>query len=172
MGSLCEVEICHEKRVSSISTTQNRFHQWQISILFRTRNENYLNVSYNLSKISLSIWPPINSDSVHDEMCVRRPCGLHHNASHVFMFWKTENKINFMLILQCWKLIQAKESVLHYFLSSWWPPLWSSGQSLWLQIQRYGFDSRGYLIFWEVVDLERGSTQRCEYNWGATQKKK
>jgi hypothetical protein len=34
------------------------------------------------------------------------------------------------------------------------PPLWSSGQSSWLQIQR--FDSRCYQIFWEVVGLERG----------------
>jgi hypothetical protein len=30
------------------------------------------------------------------------------------------------------------------------PPLWSSGQSSWLQIQRCGFDSRRY------VGLERG----------------
>jgi hypothetical protein len=37
-----------------------------------------------------------------------------------------------------------------------WPPLWSSGQSSWLQIQRSGFDSRRYQIFREVVDLERG----------------
>jgi hypothetical protein len=36
------------------------------------------------------------------------------------------------------------------------PPLWSSGQSSWLQIQRSGFDSRCYQIFWEVVGLERG----------------
>jgi hypothetical protein len=36
------------------------------------------------------------------------------------------------------------------------PPLWSSGQSSWLQIQRYGLDFRRYLIFWEVVGLERG----------------
>jgi hypothetical protein len=36
------------------------------------------------------------------------------------------------------------------------PPLWSSGQSSWLQIQRSGFDSRRYQIFWEVVGLERG----------------
>jgi hypothetical protein len=35
------------------------------------------------------------------------------------------------------------------------PPLWSSGQSSWLQIQRSGFDSRRYQIFWEVVGLER-----------------
>jgi hypothetical protein len=35
-------------------------------------------------------------------------------------------------------------------------PLCSSGQSSWLQIQRSGFDSRRYQIFWEVVGLERG----------------
>jgi hypothetical protein len=35
------------------------------------------------------------------------------------------------------------------------PPLWSSGQSSWLQIQRSGFDSWRYQIFWEVVGLER-----------------
>jgi hypothetical protein len=35
-----------------------------------------------------------------------------------------------------------------------WPPLWSSGQSSWLQIQRPGFESRRYQIFWEVVGLE------------------
>jgi hypothetical protein len=34
------------------------------------------------------------------------------------------------------------------------PPLWSSGQSSWLQ--RSGFDSRRYQIFWEVVGLEWG----------------
>jgi hypothetical protein len=39
----------------------------------------------------------------------------------------------------------------------WWPPLLSSGRSSWLQIQRSGFDSRRYQIFfWEVVGLERG----------------
>jgi hypothetical protein len=27
------------------------------------------------------------------------------------------------------------------------PPLWSSGQSFWLQIQRFGFDSRRYQLF-------------------------
>jgi hypothetical protein len=35
------------------------------------------------------------------------------------------------------------------------PPLWSSGQGSWLQIQRSGFDSRHYQIFWEVVGVER-----------------
>jgi hypothetical protein len=36
------------------------------------------------------------------------------------------------------------------------PPVWSSGQSSWLQIQRSEFDSRSDQIFWEVLGLERG----------------
>jgi hypothetical protein len=36
------------------------------------------------------------------------------------------------------------------------PPLWSSGQNSWLQIQTSGFDSRPYQIIWAVVGLERG----------------
>jgi hypothetical protein len=45
---------------------------------------------------------------------------------------------------------------ISYYVSLHWPPLWSSSQSSWLQIQRSGFDSRRYQIFWEVVSLERG----------------
>jgi hypothetical protein len=36
------------------------------------------------------------------------------------------------------------------------PPLWSSDQSPWPQIQRSGNDSLRYETFWEVVGLERG----------------
>jgi hypothetical protein len=36
------------------------------------------------------------------------------------------------------------------------PPLWSSGRSSRLQIQRPGFDSRHYQNFWEAVGLEWG----------------
>jgi hypothetical protein len=35
------------------------------------------------------------------------------------------------------------------------PPLWSTHQSSWLQIQMPEFDSRRYQIFWEAVSLER-----------------
>jgi hypothetical protein len=42
--------------------------------------------------------------------------------------------------------------------------LWSRGQSSWLQIQRSGFESRYYKIFWEVC-LEPGLENR-EYGLG------
>jgi hypothetical protein len=53
--------------------------------------------------------------------------------------------------LRCW-------SFNYYFTNTPHrrPPLWSSSQSYCLQIQRPGFDSRSYQIFWEVVGLERG----------------
>jgi hypothetical protein len=51
-----------------------------------------------------------------------------------------------------------------------WPPLWSSGQSSWLQIQRPGFDSRHYQK--KSSGSGRGSAQPHEYNWGATGKNK
>jgi hypothetical protein len=35
-------------------------------------------------------------------------------------------------------------------------PLWTSGQNSWLYIQRSGYDSRCYQIFWEIIGLERG----------------
>jgi hypothetical protein len=35
-----------------------------------------------------------------------------------------------------------------------WPPLWSSGQSSWLQIRRLGFDFRHYQKI-KVMGLER-----------------
>jgi hypothetical protein len=34
--------------------------------------------------------------------------------------------------------------------------MWSNGQTSWLQIQRFGFDSRLYQIFCQAVGLERG----------------
>jgi hypothetical protein len=54
------------------------------------------------------------------------------------------------LVFQCilyilWLLIFYSECV------KFRPPLWSGGQSSWLQIQRSWFDSRRYQIFWNGV---------------------
>jgi hypothetical protein len=43
-----------------------------------------------------------------------------------------------------------------YYVEESRPPLWSSGQSSWIQIQGSGFDSQCYQIFWEVVRLVLG----------------
>jgi hypothetical protein len=43
------------------------------------------------------------------------------------------------------------------------PPLWSSGQSSWLQIRRPGFDSRNYQKK-NVVGLERGALSLVSTN--------
>jgi hypothetical protein len=63
-------------------------------------------------------------------------------------------------------------SMIRFFLCSaihsWWPPLWSSSQSSWLQIWRPGFDSRHYQKKKTSRGSGTGSTQPREYNWGAT----
>jgi hypothetical protein len=59
--------------------------------------------------------------------------------------------------------VRCVVSICSYSL---WPPLWSNGQSSWLQIQRPGFDSRHYQK--KISGSGTGSTQPREYNWGAT----
>jgi hypothetical protein len=51
-----------------------------------------------------------------------------------------------------------KESILQQICVFSYAHLFlSSGHSSWLQVQRSGFDSWLYQIFWEIVGLERGS---------------
>jgi hypothetical protein len=53
-------------------------------------------------------------------------------------------------------VFQSVKFVFFIFLTSFSPPLWSCGQSSWLQIRRPGFDSR-YYQGKKVVGLERGA---------------
>jgi hypothetical protein len=59
-------------------------------------------------------------------------------------------------------------SIFRTFVSFQRPPLWYSGQSSWLQIQRFRFNSWCYQI-WVVVGLELTRPHKC--NWGATWKR-
>jgi hypothetical protein len=56
--------------------------------------------------------------------------------------------------------------------SSDWPPLWSSGQSFWLQIQRSRVRFPALPHFLSSSGSGMGSTQPRELNWGATWIKK
>jgi hypothetical protein len=52
------------------------------------------------------------------------------------------------------------------------PPLWSSGQSFWLQIPRSWVRSPALPYFLRSRGSETGSTKPREDNWGATWMKK
>jgi hypothetical protein len=97
------------------------------------------------------------------------PLTAPHSSSCIMRDWPTcqvnsvsphpkENSMNALaladLVTTCFHNELSNELTIQ--LTQWWPPLWSSGQSSWQQIQRSGFDSRRYQIFWEVVGLERG----------------
>jgi hypothetical protein len=79
------------------------------------------------------------------------------------------NSLPFLLVLLVYlTAVQLQKSTLPFkicfnplhteflrsYIHTFRPPLWSSCQSSWLQIQRFGFDSRCYQIFWEAVGLE------------------
>ena len=74
--------------------------------------------------------------------------------------------INWQVIYtQLWELLLG---LFVRFICLDWPPLWSSGQSFWLQIQRSRFRSPALPDFLSSSGSGTGSTQPREVNWGAT----
>jgi hypothetical protein len=57
---------------------------------------------------------------------------------------ENHRNILFLTIFYCWSSSPGRVKNFHFSIPSRWPPLWSSGQSSWLQIRRPGFDSRDY----------------------------
>jgi hypothetical protein len=85
---------------------------------------------------------------------------------------RTESRFNFVMVTLCDSCEVRTESSFHFvvvtlrdscevrteficYAKESRPPLWSSGQSSWLQSLRSWFDSRRYQISSEVVGLER-----------------
>ena len=57
---------------------------------------------------------------------------------------------------------------IYIYIYMSWPPLWSSGQSYWLQIQRSRVRFPALPDFLSSSGSGTGSTQPREVNWGAT----
>jgi hypothetical protein len=66
---------------------------------------------------------------------------------------------------KCWSILPKGTYIIWMFGWKCWPPLWSSGQSSWLQIRRPGFYS--WYCQKKSSGSGTGSTQPREYNWGA-----
>jgi hypothetical protein len=74
-------------------------------------------------------------------------------SDDIVLSWTQATESSLVLLMFQWCDAYSKiNGVLQEF--RW--PVWPSGQSSWLQIQRTGFDSWRCQIFWEVVGLEWG----------------
>jgi hypothetical protein len=76
--------------------------------------------------------------------------------THIYLYISTLNSILCLLHFALKNEMLAGYLLLLFLFGLNRPPLWSSGESSWLQIQRSGFNFRSYKIFIEVVGLERG----------------
>jgi hypothetical protein len=72
----------------------------------------------------------------------------------IYLFFLTCVTRHVQLIMHNLQQFNIQQLCLSTFI--FLSPPWSSGQISCLQIQRPGFDSRSFQIFWEVVGLERG----------------
>jgi hypothetical protein len=92
---------------------------------------------------------------VSDNVMIVRTCSCGNDIQKL-----PNNLYNYVILaspLCRMKILKESRSINYWqnFLL-FWPRLWSSSQSFWLQIQRSRFDSQCYQIFWEVVGLKRG----------------
>jgi hypothetical protein len=116
---------------------------------------------------------------------------------HVTVFWKmnsfekTDREVRFQIHIEAGVIEQIRNtkfgpwisvyipsvsnvietlSVILLSFYAFWPPLWSSGQSSWLQIQRSRVRFPALPHFLRSRGSGTGSTQLREDNWGATWK--
>jgi hypothetical protein len=78
--------------------------------------------------------------------------------------YEPRNSLSAELLSACQEAFLPMASITHFYPSYYkLEPLWSSGQSSWLEIRRPGFDSRHYQRK-KSSESGTGSTQPREYN--------
>ena len=85
--------------------------------------------------------------------------------------WQLVLKLSFStlkMVLSCLNMSDIRLQYLYIVNIVLWPPLWSSGQSFWLQIQRSRARFPALPDFLSSSGSGTGSTQPREVNWGAT----
>jgi hypothetical protein len=146
---------------------------WKFNILrSQYKSVSYLNIQF-LATFKFTVFYPGEISYKLTRFAIL-PCSTLYNVetvgikfqkySHYIMmltaFQESSNNVNSKINLD--KFISeviVPFSAIKYQNTCYWewlPPLWSSDQSSWLQIQRSGFVSQRYQIFWEVVRLEQG----------------
>jgi hypothetical protein len=148
---------------------------WQYSALCKT-------MIYNIIPELYSMWSVLDKRNL-----VKRWTEL-RKTWHQWSIWSQKKSLH-ILTLQCGlakSTPHTDKKLLSYSLATppnyevriqfCGPPLWSSGQSSWLQIRRPGFNSRHYqnpgprVQFPALPEKKSsgsgtGSTQPCKYNW-------
>jgi hypothetical protein len=93
---------------------------------------------------------------------------LHWNVYHAINEFSSVN--NYIKLFIIYMLSQQLMMIIIIIIK--WPPLWSSGQSSWLQTQRSRVWFPALPHFLSSSGFGTGSTQRREYKWWATWMKK
>jgi hypothetical protein len=77
---------------------------------------------------------------------------IYSSILYILQYLCTTNSL--VLIWRLWLSLLWIYYYYYYYYYYYWLPLWSSGQSSWLQIQKSWFNSQRYQIFCEVVGLK------------------
>jgi hypothetical protein len=117
-------------------------------------------MAFNCSHLELwnqgvSLYIPITGDGRDNTLCLIVCLGASFASSTArsLDWWLPNFKIKFERHKKC-IYMYIYIYIYIYIYACVRPSLWSTSQSYWLQIQRYGFDSRSYKIFWGIVGLE------------------